>query len=61
LKNIVIFGKRFSVIEHRSNSDSVEVRGRVIVVNRRRRTVKSLLKEFLAEKLTVDWSSCIRR
>jgi len=51
LKDVVIFGKRFSVVERRSDSDSVEVKGRVIVVNRKRRTAKSLLKEFLAEKL----------
>ena len=51
MKDVVIFGKRFSVVEHRSDSDSVEVKGGIIVVNRRRRTAKSLLKEFLAEKL----------
>ena len=51
MKDVVIFGKRFSVVERRSDSDSVEVKGRVIVVNRKRRTAKSLLKEFLAEKL----------
>ena len=47
----MIFGKRFSIIERRSDSDSVEIKGRVIVVNRKKRTAKSLLKEFLAEKL----------
>jgi len=51
LKNIVIFGETFSVVERRSDSDSIEVKGRVIIVNRKRRTARSLLKEFLAEKL----------
>jgi len=47
----VIFGKRFSIVERRSDSDFIEVKGRVIVVNRKKRTARSLLKEFLAEKL----------
>ena len=47
----MIFGKRFSIVERRSDSDFVEVKGRVIVVNRKKRTARSLLKEFLAEKL----------
>jgi len=47
----VIFGKRFSIVERRSDSDFVEVKGRVIVINRKKRTARSLLKEFLAEKL----------
>jgi len=51
LKDVIIFGKRFSVVERRSDSDSAEVKGRVIVVNKKRRTAKSLLREFLAEKL----------
>jgi len=51
LKDVVIFGKRFSIVERRSDSDFVEVKGRVIVVNRKKRTARSLLKEFLAEKL----------
>jgi len=51
LKDVVIFGKRFSIVERRSDSDFIEVKGRVIVVNRKKRTARSLLKEFLAEKL----------
>lgn len=51
MKDVVIFGKRFSIVERRSDSDFVEVKGRVIVVNRKKRTARSLLKEFLAEKL----------
>lgn len=51
MKDVIIFGKRFSVVERRSDSDSAEVKGRVIVVNKKRRTAKSLLREFLAEKL----------
>jgi len=51
LKDVVIFGKRFSIVERRSDSDFVEVKERVIVVNRKKRTARSLLKEFLAEKL----------
>ena len=47
----MIFGKRFSIVERRSDSDFVEVKGRVIVINRKKRTARSLLKEFLAEKL----------
>ena len=47
----MIFGKRFSIVERRSDSDFVEVKERVIVVNRKKRTARSLLKEFLAEKL----------
>ena len=51
MKDVVIFGKRFSIVERRSDSDFVEVKERVIVVNRKKRTARSLLKEFLAEKL----------
>ena len=51
MREVTIFGKRFSIIKQKSSRDSVEVRDDKILVNECEKTAESLIKEFLADKL----------
>lgn len=51
MREIIIFGNRFEIVEQKSDKDSVEIKSSKIIVNRWKRKTKSLIKEFLTEKL----------
>jgi len=51
MKEIIIFGKPYKIVEQKTEKDSIEVIGDKIVVNRCEKPVKQLIREFLAEKL----------
>lgn len=51
MKEVIIFGKPYKIVEQKTEKDSIEVIGDKIVVNRCEKPVKQLIREFLAEKL----------
>ena len=51
MKEVIIFGKPYKIVEQEAEKDSIEVIGDKIIVNRCEKTVKHLIREFLAEKL----------
>ena len=51
MREIIIFGKPYKIIEQKSNKDSVELKENKIIINKHKRTTRSLLKEFLAKLL----------
>jgi len=51
MKEIIIFGKPCKIVEQEAEKDSIKVIGDKIIVNRCKKPVKHLIREFLAEKL----------
>lgn len=51
MREIMIFGKCFKVVERFSNKDLVEVKDNTIFINRYKKSARSLIKDFLSEIL----------
>ena len=51
MKQLTIFGQQHLLKEQRSDKDYVEHRSNTIIVNKHKKTTKTLLREFLAQLL----------
>jgi len=51
MKEITIFGKQYTLTEHKSNKDHIELKGNQILIHKNKKTTKTLLKDFLSQLL----------
>lgn len=51
MKEIIIFGEKQVLQEEKSDKDHVERKSNIVIVNRHKKTTRTLLREFLAQLL----------
>lgn len=51
MKELTIFGKKYTLKEQKSNRDHVELRGNEVLIYKNKKTTGVLLKDFLSEQL----------
>jgi len=51
MKEITIFGKQYTLAEHKSNKDLIELQGNQVLIHRNKKTSRALLKDFLSQLL----------
>jgi len=51
MREVMIFGEYFKIVERKSDKDLVEVKENKIIINRYKKSANSLLREFLIERL----------
>jgi len=54
MKQMTILGQEYILKEQKSNEDTIEHRSNTIIVNRHKKTTKTLLREFLAQILYAE-------
>jgi len=51
MKEITIFGKQYTLTEHKSNKDHIGLQDNQILIHKNKKTTKTLLKDFLSQLL----------